>query len=209
VKSSVTMLEYAGTEEDILWIARISTGTSNQPHNETQDRALIIRLLTETDAYSSALEFAWISFHLIIPNFVRDQIVRHRVFSYMGKSLRRTGAQEFYEFDSAALQAAQNGVICKAQDYLPILANHPRQQVNRLYPSTVMGDLIMAGNLRMFLNFLAVRLQAETQEETRDVSLMILERLTTLYPRIMDLFLKDFFQRVSQRKERREFLKQS
>lgn len=89
----VELVNNWGSDEMVARAARVSTGKDQLDNRKIEG---LIRYLVK-NGHTSPLEHAGATFRLEVPLFVRDQIVRHRTFSYNIKSLRFSEAvPEFY-----------------------------------------------------------------------------------------------------------------
>lgn len=80
----VTLVNYLGTDEDIVRSARVSYGAGTRPLSE--DEALIDYLYRH--AHTSPFEMVELVFHIKLPIFVERQLSRHRTASQNQESAR-------------------------------------------------------------------------------------------------------------------------
>lgn len=91
-KGFVRLVDYMGGDAAIVQMARVSYGAGTKTRSE--DRGLIRYLVR--NRHTSPLESTEFKFHIKLPCFVRDQLVRHRTFSFNFESLRYSQAKEEY-----------------------------------------------------------------------------------------------------------------
>lgn len=82
----VELVDYMGTEEQMVGIARISHGKI-LPHTEPDKAQKLINYFTE-NKHTSPFEFIEVTFRWRLPIFVARQVVRHRTSNINEKSAR-------------------------------------------------------------------------------------------------------------------------
>jgi len=98
------------------------------------------------------------------PIFVARQIMRHRSFSFMERSLRYGKADLSFYCPDEELKRWLKRVLEEAMKKAGCL---PREVRNRLLPLAGYTDFFMMGDVFAFANFFLQRRSAEAQKETR------------------------------------------
>lgn len=126
-KMGVELLQYMGDDEFVAKAARVSTGKDQ----ETQEKISgLIRYLAR-ERHTVPFEHLTATFRIEAPLFVRDQIIRHRTFSFSVKSLRYTEAApkfyvpaDFRPLKNAGTSARPNMVLDPNIDVADIQTEH-------------------------------------------------------------------------------------
>lgn len=209
---SVELIETWGSDDKIARAARVSTGSDQL---ENQKIRGLIRYLIQND-HTSPVEHSGATFRLEVPLFVRDQIVRHRTFSYNIKSFRFGEADpEFYvpsqvrpltnegsgahpvlttggnEALSDVTQDAHKYVAKVTwSEYCALLERGVAEEVARnVLPTSTYTQMYMTGNLWNWIGFLDKRIESERnrpQWEIEIVAKSIKSHLESAFPVTME-----------------------
>lgn len=210
---TVRTVQATSNEWAVVEAARAATG-SVVGADPDKDLALAVRLTQ--DMHTSPFEFVWFHCHVVVPRFVRDQMVRHRTLSFAEFSKRYSG-KEVVEgnpyFVPAQTRTQGDGVNKQAgagpaspEDHrwfvevtrrVSSVANQlyqealsrgiERGQARALLPHNQMTSLHVAGNLKNWIDYVALRHHADAQEEHREVATAIHALLAEHYPTMMTL----------------------
>lgn len=209
----VRAVQATNREWAVVEAARAATGTV-EGADKQKDFSLAVRLMQ--DFHTSPFEFAWFHCHVIVPRFVRDQMVRHRTLSFAEFSKRYSG-QEVVEGNpywipnqtrtqgegvnkqagSGPASPSDHNWFVEALSRTSAVANKlyqealnrgiERGQARALLPHNQMTSLHVAGNLKNWIDYLALRHHADAQEEHREVASAIGDLLIWHYPSLMKM----------------------
>lgn len=198
-----------GDDQRAAHAARVSFNNDNVFDDEgnitARDEKLLKFLLREN--HTSPFEHSFVSFRLTVPMFVRSQIHRHRTFSYNEVSRRYTSEEiSFYVPSEFRLQSTRN-LQCSLDTplggaaHLEALRHYndtlavcfraycdlldmgvSREQARGVLPNASYTSFWMSGNLRNYIHFLRLRLDAHAQPEVRAVAEAMREQLALLFP---------------------------
>src|SRR5690625_832499 len=197
---SVDLVESWGSDEMIARAARVSTNSDLL--DQGQIKGLIGYLIR--NGHTSPLEHVGATFRLEVPLFVRDQIVRHRTFSYNIRSFRFGEASpEFYlPSENRPLYNAGSGAhpklvhahpderplhditveefrhIAEATwgTYTHLLDYGVAEEVARgVLPTNLYSSMYMTGNLWNWLQFLDKRIESEKNKPQWEVEQVALK----------------------------------
>lgn len=207
----VRYITHAGTDDDCLEAARMSTGnpTGVDPAADERTRDFLWR-----HGHSSPFEMGWLHLELQLPIFVARQIMRHRLFSFNEFSARYSEMPDLYylpDVDRICAQDAHNKQasgkpLSESQAQLAFEAIDRSTQADQatyefllnlgVARETARGvksvnqytKIRMAGNLRVWLDFLSKRLPENAQWETRQYAEAITAIVKDLWPKTYALF---------------------
>ena len=200
------LVESWGTDEMIARAARVSTNSDTVTQEKI--KGLIGYLIR--NSHTSPLEHVGATFRLEVPLFVRDQIVRHRTFSYNIRSFRFGEASpEFYP------PAPDRPLYNAGSGAHPNLVEHPdpkvplhtyvdeefrhnskeswRSYVNLLelgvaeevargvLPTNLYTTMYMSGNLWAWMQFLDKRIESEKNKPQWEIESVALLIQETLF----------------------------
>lgn len=193
----VELVESWGTDEMIARAARVSTNSDLLDQGKI--KGLIGYLVR--NGHTSPLEHVGATFRLEVPLFVRDQIVRHRTFSYNIRSFRFGEASpEFYlPAPDRPLYNAGSGAhpklvsvhpderplhditveefrhIAEAtwRTYTHLLEYGVAEEVARgVLPTNLYTSMYMTGNLWAWMQFLDKRIESEKNKPQFEIELV-------------------------------------
>lgn len=203
----VDLMDFMGSDQDIVDDARISFGTNNK--GKTTD---LISYLMEHD-HSSPFEMGIIKVKSTAPLYIVNQWQRHRTFSYNQISLRYTEAksENFFIPETLRMQSKTNkqgseGVV-ENQDllqsimqesiensyktYKTLLANGVcREQARAVLPTATTTTFVCLGNLKNWLHFIKLRQHETAQAEIRWFADKITDIIAEKFPVSFDAFKK-------------------
>ncbi len=208
---TVDVISCTGTDSRAVQSARISlcSDNSENPDHELneKDKNLLNFLIKE--GHTSPFEHSIITFKIKCPLFVRNQIMRHRTFSYNEISRRYTSKDiEFFVPRRLKKQATKNlqcsdGFIDKNTStfliadisehlenswalYLKMLdAGVSKEEARSVFPQSLFTEFWMTGNLLNYIKFLNLRDSSHAQEETQQVAKQIKIHLRERFPLTM------------------------
>ena len=195
----VELIEAWGSDRKIAQSARVSTLGLD---NDREKIAGLVKALWR-DGHYSPFESSGMTVAFDVPMFVRDQLVRHKSFSFSVKSLRYSEAAPKFYVPSEVRPLVQVG---KALDYRREMGTDQQSEASRLnieqaawsawayysellrggiadevarsvLPTSLYTQLWMTGSLRSWLHFLDQRwdehAQYEIQEAASEVGCLI------------------------------------
>lgn len=209
---SVELVDSWGNDKKVAQAARTSTLGLDNDHGKVGG---IVNALWRDDHYSP-FEHSGATFALSVPMFVRDQLVRHKSFSFSVKSLRYSEAQpKFYvpsserpvlqtgkalDYRREAGTPEQNSLVFNTHmdnalrswgDYEDMIDNGIADEVARnVLPVSLYTDMWMTGNLRSWLHMIELRADKHAQYEVRDVANQVAKELENQYPLTMEAFYR-------------------
>ena len=203
--SCVALVNYMGTEADILRAARMSTGKEVGPCDENgcptepQDQRLLPRLLK--DCHTSPFEVPHFSFIIQCPIFVARQWVRHRTASYNEASGRYTILDvELYMPDGDSLRFEQGTEITSARmeqalDLIGAAQGHQestydaliglgvhREQARIVLGTALYTRMLVTVDLHNLMHFLTLRLAPDAQYEIRQFAWVLWAMVAQMSP---------------------------
>lgn len=202
----VGLIQSWGSDELVARAARVSTNSDQLEQGKV--KGLIGYLLR--NGHTSPFEHAGATFRLEVPLFVRDQIVRHRTFSYNVRSFRFGEADpEFYipspirplynagsgahphlvhdHPDGRPLHSVMEEETKMSSrnswvTYTNLLEQGVAEEVARgVLPTNLYTSMYMTGNLWAWLNFLEKRIESESNKPQYEVQEVALQILEALY----------------------------
>jgi thymidylate synthase (FAD) len=129
-------------------------------------------------------EFANFTFRIKCPIFVARQWMRHRMGSYVEKSLRYTKAENFYIPEGTdAKQLFDAAIRTSISAYETLLAiGVKKEQARAVLPLSVMTEFYWNVNARSLMNFLKLRLDKHAQLEIREYAQEIMNIFESKMP---------------------------
>lgn len=193
----VELVDTWGSDEMVARAARVST--NNDTVNQEKIKGLIGYLWNHR--HTSPFEHSGATFRLEVPLFVRDQIVRHRVFSYNIRSFRFGEASpEFYTpgilrplFNAGSgarpdlrlnhpdgrplgrMTKSEFEVVAETawDSYVALLEYGVAEEVARgVLPTNLYTSMYMTGNLFAWLQFLEKRIESEDNRPQYEVEVV-------------------------------------
>jgi len=199
----VSLVDYMGTDQDIVDAARISYDRKGN----VEDRNLIRYLLRK--GHTSPFEMAVLKFELKMPVFVARQWVRHRTASMNEVSARYTqlpnemfipevfsvqstdnkqGRQDETSFDFSRnvgnLHAASYGLYERMLD-----SGVAREIARGVLPLNIYTKFVWKMDLHNLMHFLKLRLDSHAQKEIRDFAGAIEMYVAKMFPVCHEAFV--------------------
>src|SRR5699024_2732272 len=200
------LVESWGTDEMIARAARVSTNSDTVTQEKI--KGLIGYLIR--NSHTSPLEHVGATFRLGVPLFVRDQIVRHRTFSYNIRSFRFGEASpEFYlpaperplynagsgahpdlvadhpdgrPLHDITAEEFQHNARSAWMSYTNLLEYGVAEEVARgVLPTNLYTSMYMSGNLWNWLQFLEKRIESEKNKPQWEIESAALLIQETLF----------------------------
>lgn len=200
----VELIESWGSDRKVAQSARVSTLGLD---NDREKIAGLVKALWR-DGHFSPFESSGMTVAFDVPMFVRDQLVRHKSFSFSVKSLRYSEAAPKFYVPGEERPLVQVG---KALDYRRE-AGTPKQRTNvithhemiaedawesyelmldlgvcdevarSVLPTSLYTQLWMTGSLRSWLHFLDQRLDEHAQYEIQEAASEVASIIAINYP---------------------------
>ena len=200
----VELIEAWGSDRKIAQSARVSTLGLD---NDREKIAGLVKALWR-DGHYSPFESSGMTVAFDVPMFVRDQLVRHKSFSFSVKSLRYSEAAPKFYVPSGARPLVQVG---KALDYRREMGTDQQSEASRLnieqaawsawayysellrggiadevarsvLPTSLYTQLWMTGSLRSWLHFLDQRWDEHAQYEIQEAASEVGSLIADNYP---------------------------
>jgi thymidylate synthase (FAD) len=173
----VKLLDMMGEDRTITDAALTSSG---KVVSEERHIKLLEKLIKE--GHFSCLEHVVFRFHLKVPIFVCNQIVRHRIASYNVSSARYMfDFNEFYipddlDVDQEYIDICTNAVQLY-QKFKQSKDKRMTEALGRCLPLSVMTEIVTSINLRSWVNFYNLRSSDHAQLEIRRVAELMLAEI--------------------------------
>ena len=199
----VQYVAHMGTDMTPVNAARISL--ASESINFDQKDKDLIRYLAKNN-HMTPFEHQQVCFIITCPLFIRSQIHRHRTFSYNEVSRRYTDdginflkVEKFHYQDKKNKQGSAEELdadtLCKAKqlvEYTQLKCQEiyeklldmgvSKEEARVVLPVGLMTKFYMTGNLRNWMQFLALRLDPHAQWQTRIIAKMIFDQLVSMFP---------------------------
>jgi thymidylate synthase (FAD) len=215
----VTYIDHMGSDLSVVNAARVSFGKKSEWHQRIYTGepnilkgkdAKLIRYLAKHN-HKSPFNHTFTTFHVKAPVFVARQLVKHEYMPWNEISRRYVDNEpEFYVPDtwrgrSADKKQGSEGVIndirpsvarnmvedCR-QNYNYLLAKGVSpEQARMVLPQSMMTEWYWSGTVFAFAKMCGLRMQQDTQQETREVAMQIDEYMEKLYPESWKALMKD------------------
>jgi thymidylate synthase (FAD) len=207
----VTLIDYMGNDRRAALAARVSMLNDEDILTcdgslEEKDARLLKFLLRER--HTSPFEHSTLTFRMNVPMFVKNQVMRHRTFSYNEASRRYTSENlEFHIPRELRKQAVknlqcsldetvdhQNGLIDSIrkqvdlayQTYQMLIdCGVAREQARMVLPQNMYCTFWMTGSLHNFIKFLQLRMDEHAQPECRELASAMHTLMCEVYPETM------------------------
>jgi len=210
-KQVVKYLSHHGSDKYIAETARVST----QSKNLEVER--FINFLIR-NGHHSPFEFAQITFEIECPIFIARQFMRHRIASYVEKSIRHYKGDgndiEFFEFNENDIENFDTRIVghtayhddvnevklfdvCKEHYEDTLKIGIPSEQARAILPLATMTTFHVQFNLRSLMNFLKLRLDRKAQYEIQELAEMMYDIFEQHFPLTAKAFLNYILNAVS------------
>lgn len=209
---TVTLIDFMGSDKRVVDSARVSFLKDDVTKTKLTERDKKLIQFLAAHGHSSPFEHCTATFILIVPMFVRSQIMRHRTFSYNEVSRRYTSEKiKFWKPDEIRGQAKNNlqcseGVLNSSEaesifklstefswaSYKQLIeAGVSREMARSVLPQGTYTTFYMTGNLHNWIKFIKLRDHDHAQPETREIAQQIKQALEVCFPNSMEAFFKD------------------
>lgn len=214
----VTYIDHMGSDLSVVNAARVSFGKKSEWHQriytgepnilKTKD-AKLIRYLAK-HKHKSPFNHTFATFHVKAPIFAARQLVKHEYMPWNEISRRYVDDEpELYVPDvwrgrSADKKQGSDGVVKgidphvaaimvdgSKQDYKYLLAKGVApEQARMVLPQSMMTEWYWSGTVYAFAKMCQLRMQQDTQQESREVAMQVDEYMEKLYPESWKALMK-------------------
>ena len=214
----VTYIDHMGSDLSVVNAARVSFGKKSEWHQriytgepnilKTKD-AKLIRYLAKHN-HKSPFNHTFATFHVKAPIFVARQLQKHEYMPWNEVSRRYVDDDpELYVPDvwrgrSADKKQGSEGEVKgvdphvaaimvegSLQDYKYLLAKGVApEQARMVLPQSMMTEWYWSGTVYAFAKMCQLRMQQDTQQESREVAMQIDEYMEKLYPESWKALMK-------------------
>ena len=208
----VGLLDWLGSDQDIVNAARVSYAPLGSKKTYEEDRKLIRYLMRHR--HTSPFEMAELKFHVRVPIYVWRQWIRHRTasvnevsgrYTVLKESFHRLSADE-WRFQSNSNRQGSDGYapndvgtqLSEAEDaflqaayklYMErIDQGIAREQTRKDLPLSICTEAYWKIDLHNLLHFLELRLDAHAQFEIRQYAQVIANFVKELFPLTWEAF---------------------
>ena len=214
----VTYIDHMGSDLSVVNAARVSFGKKSEWHQRIYSGepnilkgkdAKLIRYLAKHN-HKSPFNHTFATFHVKAPIFVARQLVKHEYMPWNEISRRYVDEEpELYIPDewrgrSADKKQGSEGVVkgvdphvasimveSSLQDYKYLLAKGVApEQARMILPQSMMTEWYWSGTVYAFAKMCQLRMQQDTQQESREVAMQIDEYMEKLYPESWKALMK-------------------
>ena len=215
----VTYIDHMGSDLSVVNAARVSFGKKSEWHQRIYTGepnilkgkdAKLIRYLAKHN-HKSPFNHTFATFHVKAPVFVARQLVKHEYMPWNEISRRYVDEEpELYIPDvwrgrSADKKQGSDGVVKgidphvaaimvdgAKQDYKYLLAKGVApEQARMVLPQSMMTEWYWSGTVFAFAKMCGLRMQQDTQQESREVAMQVDEYMEKLYPESWKALMKD------------------
>ena len=207
--SQASLIDFMGSDKRVVDSARVSFLKDDVTQTKLTDRDKKLIKFLASHGHTSPFEHCTATFLIIVPIFVRSQIMRHRTFSYNEVSRRYTSELiEFWKPNELRGQAKDNlqcsdGVLESSEaesifkmttefsyaSYQQLIeAGLSREIARGVLPQSTYTKFYMTGNLHNWIKFIKLRDHDHAQPETREVAQQIRQKLEICFPNSMKAF---------------------
>ena len=191
----VQYIDHMGDDLSVVNAARVSFGKYKEFFDKSD--AKLIHYLAKHN-HKSPFNHAFATFHVKAPIFVARQLQKHEYMPWNEISRRYVDSEpEFYEPDvwrgrSADKKQGSDGVVdlktkptnqYSLETYHNLLADGVApEQARMVLPQSMYTEWYWSGSLYAFAKMCNLRLNADTQKETREVAQQISTEMNRLFP---------------------------
>lgn len=187
-KGFVKLVDYMGNDQRVLDAARVSTGSSSK--GEYKDRKLIEYLMK--NEHETPFEKIVFEFHIRVPLYIGEQILRHRISSFNKESGRYKELKtdyyvpELFRGQNKQNKQASSGVIHEQElakllyegaldfsisTYQKLLEFGTVRELSRgVLGSATFSEFYWTINFRSLMNFLSLRDDDHAQYEIQELA---------------------------------------
>ena len=207
----VSLIDWMGDDLRACNAARVSflndlEGLDDGEFTEKDQRLLSFML---REKHTSPFEHSVITFRIKVPMFVKNQIIRHRTFSFNEISRRYTAKEiEFFTPKGLRKQSRKN-LQCSIEETVSeeidlsskinenltqclALFNELlekgvcREQARMVLPQSLYTTFWMTGSLHNWMHFLRLRTSSHSQKETQEAAKAIETLLRGIFPKTFE-----------------------
>ncbi len=182
---NVKLVDHMGSDDAVILAAR-RCWRSEDKRSTTADRNLIRHLIRKE--HKTPFEFLCFVFDIKAPIFVARQIMRHRHVGICEESLRYCDAKpEFWvpdDLDSDQQDAWMQYNLRAFEAYQEYCTVLPAEQARAVLPLGLYTSFYWTVNGSSLMNFLRLRLDPHTQQETRKYAGQILTLVEETAPTV-------------------------
>ena len=226
----ITLVDYMGTDIDIVNAAKISYGNESDKMSE-KEIGLLNYLMSHK--HTTPFEMCVMKFHVRCPMDVWRQWIRHRTASVNEYSTRystaidsahTTDPHQWREQSSTNKQGSGDAIpyalgesLSRAEQDLQIHAREvyeqrissgvAREQARKDLPLSTYTEAFWCCNLHNILNFLRLRLAPDAQWEIRQYANAMAAFVEEIYPHTWNAFYRNVIRAVSLSLEERDMLR--
>ena len=213
----VTYIDHMGSDLSVVNAARVSFGKKSEWHQRIYTGepnilkgkdAKLIRYLAKHN-HKSPFNHTFATFHVKAPVFVARQLVKHEYMPWNEISRRYVDNEpEFYVPDvwrgrSADKKQGSEGVVktnANVEYHNNVMLQLYKQQLDegvtpeqaRMHlPQSMMTEWYWSGTVYAFAKMCQLRMQQDTQQESREVAMQVDEYMEKLYPESWKALMKN------------------
>jgi len=215
----VTYIDHMGSDLSVVNAARVSFGKKSEWHQRIYSGepnilkgkdAKLIRYLAKHN-HKSPFNHTFATFHVKAPVFVARQLQKHEYMPWNEVSRRYVDEEpELYIPDvwrgrSSDKKQGSDGVVKgidphvaaimvdgAKQDYKYLLAKGVApEQARMVLPQSMMTEWYWSGTVFAFAKMCQLRMQQDTQQESREVAMQVDENMEKLFPESWKALMKD------------------
>jgi thymidylate synthase (FAD) len=207
----VSLIDWLGDDLRACNAARVSflndlDGLDDGEITEKDQRLLSFML---REKHTSPFEHSVITFRIKVPMFVKNQIIRHRTFSFNEVSRRYTAKEIEFFVPSELREQSQKNLQCSTEETVSedlelsskINAIHTqslavfnellekgvcREQARMVLPQSLYTTFWMTGSLHNWMHFLRLRTSPHSQKETQETARGIETLLREIFPKTFE-----------------------
>jgi len=209
----VTLIDYMGNDRRAALAARVSMLNDDDiltcdGELDDKDARLLKFLLRER--HTSPFEHSTCTFRMTVPMFVKNQVMRHRTFSYNEASRRYTSdnlefhiprelrkqavknlqcsLDETVEHQNSLIESIRKQVDLAYQTYQMLIdCGVAREQARMVLPQNMYCTFWMTGSLHNFIKFFQLRMDEHAQPECRELAEAMFRLMSDVYPETMSI----------------------
>ena len=207
----VSLIDWMGDDLRACNAARVSflndlDGLDDGEITEKDQRLLSFML---REKHTSPFEHSVITFRIKVPMFVKNQIIRHRTFSFNEVSRRYTAKDIEFFVPRELRKQSQKNLQCSTEEVISedlklsskindiniqsldifneLLAQGVcREQARMGLPQSLYTTFWMTGSLHNWMHFLKLRTSPHSQKETQEAAKAIEELLREIFPKTFE-----------------------
>lgn len=196
----VELLDFFGSDDNHVNVARVSYGKEASNYTEDQNSRLLKYLVNH--GHTSPFRHSTLQFRIKCPIYVERQVFKHQVgisvnsisgryvdfsdsyyyisqFRYQSKDSKQGSGDNLDEDDNLKAYKIQEELIAHASHAYDRLLKLgvSKEQARSVLPLSLETEFIWTGSFLAFVHLCNLRLKQDTQKETRDVVAEMLEKV--------------------------------